>query len=49
LNTEKFTAKANTGEYGRHYAEILLLPSITDNQPTGNGTENGRKKLVADK
>ena len=47
-NTEKYTASANTGEYGRDYAEILLPHSVINNQPIVDGTEYGRKKLVAE-
>ena len=46
--TEKYTARANTGEYGKDYAEILLSHSVTDNQSIGNWTEYRMKKLVAE-
>ena len=47
-NTEKYTASANTGEYGRDYAEILLPHSGINNQPIRNGTEFGSIKTLAE-
>ena len=47
-NTGKYAARVNTGEYGRDYGEILLPHSVINNQPIVDGTEYGRKKLVAE-